>query len=264
MRASPARRQTRSPSEVAKTPIERRGAAWAKRDDLFEVAGVAGGKVRTCWHLAQGASGLVTAGSRASPQVNIVAHIARALGIPCRVHTPSGALSPEVLSARNCGAEVVQHRAGYNNVIIARAREDAIARGWREIPFGMECQEAVRQTKRQVADLPDGVERIVIPVGSGMSAAGVLWGLVERGLSIPVLGIVVGASPTKRLDQYAPPNWRDLMTLRPSGIDYHAAAPIDEWEGIALDPHYEAKCIPFLAPGDLLWIVGIRETAVRR
>jgi hypothetical protein len=133
------------------TPVERRGNVWVKRDDLFSVAGVSGGKVRSCWHLAQGATGLVTAGSRSSPQVNIVAHIAKALGIPCRVHTPAGDLSPEVLSAQAAGAEVVQHKAGYNNVIIKRARDDAKAQGWREIPFGMECTEAVTQTRGQVS-----------------------------------------------------------------------------------------------------------------
>lgn len=46
------------------TPVERCGDIWLKRDDAFTVAGQYGGKARTCWQLAQGASGLVTAGSR--------------------------------------------------------------------------------------------------------------------------------------------------------------------------------------------------------
>ena len=77
------------------TPIETHGGHLVKRDDLFSIGGVNGGKVRTCWHLAQGAKGLVTAGSRQSPQVNIVAHIAKKLNIPSRVHMPRGKLSPE-------------------------------------------------------------------------------------------------------------------------------------------------------------------------
>lgn len=243
----------------ALTPVEAFGEVWAKRDDLYRIAGVPGGKVRTCWALAQGAPGLVTAGSRASPQVNIVAHIARRLGVPCRVHTPQGELSPEVLMAQAAGAEVIQHKAGYNNVIVARAREDAQARGWREIPFGMECQEAVEQTRRQVADLPAGVRRVVVPVGSGMSLAGILWGLADAGLEIPVLGIVVGADPAKRLDKFAPPGWRDRAELRPAGMDYHAACA-DSLPGLSLDPHYEAKCVKHLNPGDLFWVVGVRAS----
>jgi len=241
------------------TPIEQHGDVWVKRDDLWTVAGVPGGKVRTCWALSQGATGLVTAGSRASPQVNIVAHIAQRLGIPCRAHTPTGDLSPEVMAAKAAGAEIVQHKAGYNNVIIARAREDAAERGWTEIPFGMECDEAVTQTRAQVRDLPDGVERIVVPVGSGMSLAGILWGLVDAGLSIPVLGVIVGADPRKRLDRFAPAAWQDMVELTTSSHDYHTA--VEAMVGdIRLDPHYEAKCEEFLRPGDLLWCVGVRQT----
>jgi hypothetical protein len=242
------------------TPIERIGALWAKRDDLFAIAGVRGGKVRSCWNLAQGATGLTTAGSKSSPQVNIVAHIAARLGIPCRVHTPTGALSAEVEAAERAGAEVVQHKAGYNNVIIARAREDAAERGWTNIPFGMECDETITQTRAQVANLPDGITRIVVPVGSGMSLAGILHGLRDIGRAIPVLGVMVGADPVKRLDAYAPTDWRDMVTLVPSGSDYAAEASETMLGDIALDAHYEAKCLPFLADGDLLWIVGIRQT----
>lgn len=255
-RQVPTRRSDNTP---AQTPVEAYGSLWAKRDDLFRIAGVPGGKVRTCWALAQGAPGLVTAGSRASPQVNIVAHIARRLGVPCRVHTPQGELSPEVQMAQAAGAEVIQHRAGYNNVIIARAREDAAERGWVEIPFGMECREAVEQTRRQVADLPEGVRRVVVPVGSGMSLAGVLWGLNDAGLDLPVLGVVVGADPGKRLEKFAPPGWRDRCLLKPAGMDYHAECA-DRLPGLALDPIYEAKCVKFLEPGDLLWVVGSRAS----
>ena len=246
-------------AENALTPVEKHGEYWLKRDDLFNVAGVQGGKVRTCWHLSQGAEGLVTAGSRASPQVNIVAHIAKSLGIPCRCHTPEGELSPEVEAAQRMGAEIIQHKAGYNSVIIARAREDAEARGWTEIPFGMECEEAPRQTMGQVANLPADASRLVVPVGSGMSLAGILWGLQETENDIPVLGVVVGADPEKRLDTYAPPGWRERVTLVKAEADYHAdveATIGDVW----LDPHYEGKCAAYMEPGDCLWIVGIRQT----
>lgn len=249
-----------TPTTDAPTPIEAHGEFWLKRDDLYEFAGVRGGKVRTCRALAAGAPGLVTAGSRASPQVNIVAHVARALGVPCRVHVPTGALAPEVAAAAECGAEIVRHSPGYNTVIIARAREDAAARGWREIPFGMECEEAVRQTAAQVGDWPDGVRRVVVPVGSGMSLAGVLAGLARAGRDMPVLGVAVGADPTKRLDRFAP-GWRSRCSLVRSRLDYHAAAPVDRLGDVVLDPIYEAKCLPFLVAGDLLWCVGIRQTA---
>ncbi len=241
------------------TPVEKVDGIFIKREDKFQVAEVCGGKARTCWFLSQGARGLVTAGSRQSPQANIVAHIAKELKIPCRIHTPTGQLSPELIDAREYGAEIIQHKAGYNNVIIARAREDAINRGWINIPFGMECQEAVEQTRKQVKNISSEIKRIVVTVGSGMSLSGILWGLIDNNLQIPVLGIVVGANPTKRLNRYAPLFWRRMVTLANCGIDYHTNVK-GRIGDINLDSVYEAKCLPYINTGDLFWIIGLRKT----
>jgi 1-aminocyclopropane-1-carboxylate deaminase/D-cysteine desulfhydrase-like pyridoxal-dependent ACC family enzyme len=246
----------------ALTPIQDVENYFLKRDDVFHIGGVRGGKVRTCWFLAQGAKGLITAGARHSPQVAIVARIAKILGIPCRVHVPRGQPTSETISAENDGAEVVRHFPGYNTVIIARAREDAsVGSGWVEIPFGMECQEAVNQTRRQVENI--GIfhprpKRIVVPVGSGMSLAGVLWGLKDFDLDIPVLGVSVGAEPTHRLDRYAPRSWRKQCVLVRSEIPYQRAYEQDI-SGIDLDPIYESKCVHFLEKGDLFWVIGHRD-----
>ncbi|MNM41181.1 1-aminocyclopropane-1-carboxylate deaminase [compost metagenome] len=240
------------------TEVEKRGDYWFKRDDQFEMAGVRGGKVRSCWNLAQGAKGLVTAGSKQSPQVQIVAHVAAKLGIPCRVHVPWGNLSPELESAKSLGAEIVQAKPGFNSIIISRAKKDAKELGWTEIPFGMECEEAIVQTALQVQNIPLEVERVVVPVGSGMSLCGILHGLKNRKIDIPVIGIQVGADPTKRLIQYAPVDIH--YELLKSDLPYHERYPSPMFQGIELDPIYEAKCIPFLKPNDLLWIVGIRKS----
>lgn len=42
---------------TAPTPLQQVGNFLVKRDDLFEIAGVCGGKARTCWAMGQGASG---------------------------------------------------------------------------------------------------------------------------------------------------------------------------------------------------------------
>lgn len=239
--------------------VETFGDVFAARGDKWRIGKAIGGKARTCWHLAQGARGLITAGSRSSPQANIVAQVAKELGIPCRVHTPQGELSAELIMAQEAGAEIVQHKAGYNSVIVARARDDAEKTGWTEIPFGMECEEAINQTAPQVACIPESAKRIVVPVGSGMSLAGILQGVLAAGVNIPILGVSVGADPSKRLDKYAPLGWQQMVQLVQAGSDYgKPAAP--EWRGILLDPFYEAKAAQFLQSGDLLWIVGIRAS----
>jgi len=240
---------------------------YIKRDDLFSIAGVNGGKVRSCFYLATHPDvpkGLVTAGARSSPQANIVARLARHLGIPCRIHMPSGEMSEQGLLAQEAGAEIIQHRAGYNSVIVKRARDDALRLGWREIPFGMECWEAVNETAKEVEpDFQYRFRRIVIPVGSGMSLCGVLTGLRDTHQAIPVLGVIVGASPLKRLNKYAPMNWQNQVTLVNSGFTYHTKAKDCYIGDIELDSIYEAKCLRFLTSGDLLWVVGSRNKRFR-
>ena len=244
------------------TPVHKmEGGVWVKRDDLYGAYGAPGGKARTCLRIAMAHRGktLVTAGSRGSPQVHIVALIAKGLGVACRVHVPAAKQSyPELELARELGAEVVEHRPGYNSVIAARAKADAINTGAAHIPFGMECVEAVEETAGQCGNLPVHAARIVVPVGSGMSLAGIIRGVAAKFLApIPILGVVVGASPTKRLDKYAP-HWRNYCTLVRPQEGYSMPAKHTSWWGIELDPHYEAKAAPFVKPGDLFWVVGIR------
>ena len=254
------------------TPIEEHGGILCKREDLFEVAGIRGGKVRACWVLAQGAKGLVTAGSRQSPQVNIVAQIAKYMKIPCRIHTAKGELGEEVKEAVKTGAELFQWNMGYSNVLACRAREDAKKMGWTEIPFGMESVVSIACQRNQVVNIPSKVRRIVVCVGSGMCLSGVLHGMIDHGYeSIPVLGVRVGGGTDKtkfspvlerRLDKFAPPNWREMVKFEHCGLDYHKFAPVTKLGDLELDPIYEAKCIPFLKKSDLFWVIGIRQTAV--
>lgn len=242
------------------TPINKIGNIWLKRDDLFTYAGVNGGKVRSCFNLMQGAKGVTTAGSRKSPQINIVASIAKELNIPFYAHCPTGELGEELELAKAKGAVIIQHKAGYNSVIKARAREHAETLGFKEIPFGMVCDMAIEETRKQVVQIPDGVKRIVICVGSGMSLAGVLTGLQDNKLNIPVLGVVVGANPTKTLNAFAPFGWFNMVELINAGVDYHTEIEDNNYNGIILDPIYEAKCVKFLKEGDLFWVIGVRES----
>jgi 1-aminocyclopropane-1-carboxylate deaminase/D-cysteine desulfhydrase-like pyridoxal-dependent ACC family enzyme len=250
------------------TPIEcgwlANGASiWLKRDDLYELGGAQGGKVRACLELSKGAKGLVTAGARQSPQMQIVSRVAHYLGIPCRCHIPEAPTqepTPEMVDAKKHGAELVHVYRGYNNVIISSAKHDEkLKEGWTYIPFGMESNDAMNCTRGQVRDIPPDVKRIVIPLGSGMSAAGLLWGLQDAGLDIPVLGVRVGCDQTKRLDKFAPKGWREQMTIEDVSGKYPYKKRVKASIGdIALDPIYEAKAAEYLQDGDLFWIIGVR------
>src|SRR5262245_3831131 len=144
----------------ALTPVQFSDGIWFKRDDLFCAGGCRGGKVRICLAIAQKAAGLTAASHRHSPQMAMVSRIARLLGIPCRIHTASGAATPQMEDAAGAGAQIIQHKPGYNGVIISRARADAEALGWREVPFGMEGPEAVPLTSAQTANFPSEAKRV--------------------------------------------------------------------------------------------------------
>lgn len=247
------------------TPVERHGDIWFKRDDLFAVAGVCGGKVRAGYAIFQRAKAakakmMITAGARQSPQIMIVASLAAYFGLPCRCHVPDGQDTDEIRWARRWGAEIVKHKPGYNNVIVARAREDAQKTdGGFYVPFGMECDDAVEQAKGQVSNLPfDKIKRIVMAVGSGMTLAGVLWGLKEAKKNIPVVGVVVGADPRPRLGKYAPVGWESQVQLVDCGVPYQQEVVADA--PVRLDGIYEAKAWRYVKPGDLFWVVGHHES----
>lgn len=248
------------------TPVEDAGdGILVKRDDLYTAGGVSGGKVRGCQAViaselrAGRTPPLITAGARHSPQVHTVAALAHAAGLPCRVHVPSGGDTPELVETARLGAEIVRHTPGYNTVIVARARSDADATGSIHVPFGMEHEEAVAATARQAATLPTDITRIVVAIGSGISAAGILQGTSHWPRPPTVVGVAVGADPTKRLARWAAPHL-DRLDLCKALVPYERRVTATLPNGTPLDPVYEAKTLPYLMPGDLLWVVGIRGT----
>lgn len=246
------------------TPIEEHGGILVKRDDAWTRGGASGAKARAIFAAAQYATGILSAGSRISPQLERAALVAHALGIPARLHTGRGAPTAETAVAEASGAEVIHHNPGRLTVIKARFRADAdrLKRdGWACFPYGMEHPIYLSQVAKQAERLPrTGYSRIVVPVGSGMTLAAVLLGLREANNPIPVLGVRVGGDPTRVLDTYTP-HWQERATLVDSTDAYDTAAP-NRLGDLVLDPHYEAKTLPHLHDGDLLWAVGIRASAL--
>ena len=199
--------------------------------------------------------------------MNIVAKVGRHLGLRVRAWTQQiKVLTPELASAEAAGADIVRCGSTFVGTAEKKADKDPLlSQGWALIPFGMECDEAVGQTRRQVESLVPyngRINRLVAPLGSGMSMCGILHGLADHGLlgAFPVVGVRVGRDPTAILDRYAPTGWRDYMKVVDSGLEYAKPAASTDLHGLTLDSRYEGKCLPFLEDGDLLWVVGIRET----
>lgn len=247
------------------TPVEyyEKEGIWLKRDDLFTTCGVCGGKARSAYQVVlqlvdKGYTTIVTAGSRQSPQCEIVSCICENLGLQCKVFMPFGGNTSVINHIeKNKNTEIIRVRPGYNNIIVARAREYAQNRNCGYVPFGMECSENVEVTSKQVVNLPKEAKRLVIPVGSGMSFSSVVTGLIREGIDIPILGVRVGKDPTKIIEEYAfGVDFLDYEIVQ-SPVDYHESviAYVGDYQ---LDPIYEAKCSEFLREGDVLWVVGRR------
>ena len=247
------------------TPVEyyEDEGVWLKRDDMFEIYGVRGGKARSAYQvilelLKQGYKTIVTAGSRQSPQCEIVSFICESIGVDCKLFMPFGGDTSVITNIKNNShTEIIRVRPGYNNIIVARAREYAENRGCGYVPFGMECARNVEVTSEQVRNIPMECSRVVVPVGSGMSFTSIVTGMSKYGIEKPLLGVRVGKDATKIINEYA--FGLDLMDYEfvESSVDYHE--PVEAYVGgYNLDPIYEAKCFEFLKRGDLLWVVGHR------
>lgn len=247
------------------TPVEynQESGIWLKRDDLFEVCGVRGGKARAAYQviselLKEGYTSIVTAGSRQSPQCEIVSFICEQLKVECNLFMPFGEDTSVITHVKqNKRTTVHRVKPGYNSVIIGRAKEFARNNDCGYVPFGMECAENVEVTSKQVINIPKEVERVVIPVGSGMSFSSVVTGMFQNGINLPILGVQVGKDPTSIIEEYAEGIWFMDYNIVKSEVDYHT--PVEAFIGeVELDPIYEAKCFKYLKKGDLLWIVGHR------
>ena len=257
------------------TPIQKVNDIYLKRDDCFEIYGVKGGKARSAYMLIQegikkGYKEFVTAGSRFSPQCEIVSYLCQNLGLKNYLFMPKGKETSviEHINQNNLST-IFRTNAGYNNVICSHAKKYAEENNCFYIPFGMECQENIGITKHQVQNIPKEVKRIVMPIGSGMSFISVLSGLdYYKMYDKEIIGVSVGKDVTKNLKKYLPCNYfgelfnniqKIKYTIIKSELAYDTLAPVYNIGNVELDRVYEAKCLPYIKQGDLLWIVGKRK-----
>lgn len=257
----------------ALTPVERRAGMWVKRDDLFAPLGpgsINGTKLRQLIRLATdaadaGAVGFVSAASGHSPQIPMTAAVGRELGLP--VHVVTGARSratalrsPGVAMAVELGATLEVTLPAYNPVLQRRGREALEARpGWAGIPYAISLPEpttaaAARRfhagSARQVRNLPLDVRTLVMALGSGNSAASVLFGLAVEERTDVELVVLVGVGPSRwrwlheRLELLEAPR----ILERARFVDLHGMGAVRYGErvpfsldGLELHPIYEAK-----------------------
>lgn len=250
------------------TPIEKVNNIYLKREDYFIFAGCNGSKVRSALYLilkavSNGFNTFVSIGSRFSPQCEIISNICEELGLTCYLFMPNSDDDTSVIRNinKNKNTRLIRElkQGAYTNVLISRAKKFAEEHGYYFIPFGMESFENIYITEKQVENIPKEIKRIVVAVGSGINFCAIANGLIKYDRTdIELLGVMIGKNPTKLINKYILfPNLLNYNLVE-SGLPYEKPLEISI-NNIELDPIYEAKCVQFLKPNDLFWIVGHRK-----
>jgi hypothetical protein len=257
-------------------PIEVVSGYSVKRGDLFELGPVNGSKVRQCLHvvkhLRKGHDGLVTGAGLPSPQTAIVAAVAKYFDLKCAIVTPKyrdGMRDFDRINsslAQRLGATVYgvgnPNPTGYEK----DARVLAAHLNFLQIKFGMYGRLSMEPVIRQVENVPDHVERIVVVAGSGLSALSILRGLARyRKRNVKVVDVVTLSNHFRKnratfYDTQRAEVFDGLTWIHPSRWDYRKEVRA----GPALDLTYESKAwkwmIEHVPPSEkvLFWIVGKR------
>jgi len=268
------------------TPWELRNGMWYKREDAHRNSyGVNGSKFRACRHMMVGAildgyEHVVSAQATASPQSAICATLAEELGVGCTIvvgaSKPETAVRhPNIAIAMEAGAELdTGCRVAYNNTMQPYARELAERLGAWQLPYaismpddaGREALEAFSDVGgRQVQNLPPGVQTLVVPFGSGNSAAGVLYGISRYRPAESQLArvVLVGVGPDRsewlqrRLTAVGAEEVYnelqiDVMPLHPWFAEYADRMP-ETIDGIVMHSVYEGKMVRFLNTAREAW-----------
>lgn len=196
------------PSPVQRLPESvGKGEIWIKRDDLN--APICGGnKARALEFLLGGlASGdaVITVGGEGSTHVLSTALHAARLGIGCSAFRWRHDMNPvaELVSGRIMSLTPDNRVRRSALAAMVRARFGAFRDNLRFVPIGGSSPlgilghvnaalELSEQIRRDDAPLP---ESVVLPVGSGGTAAGLMLGFAVAGLPVRVVGARVGPAP---------------------------------------------------------------------
>lgn len=249
------------------TPVEDCGAWWVKREDRACYIGPerpSGAKVRQYMDMAAKhppGTPMVVGCARHSAQQIYVADAALRAGAPAHIFVPANKnISSSTDWCIMSGADVHFVRPGYPSVYRARAKAKAKELGG---CIRWDVDLAVRDTMDQTANIPANCQRVIVPTGSGLTAAGVLAGLANAGrIEVDVVAIAVSdlasaeniTATADRFSEYRLPQF----TLHRHRLSYDKGVSASLPDGSMLDPYYAAKAMSHVEDGDLLWVSGRR------
>ena len=198
------------------TPIEEYHGILFKRDDLFlpfnDLKQLGGTKVRSMIELndlikksdKENYKGLITYTQVDSPQGLIIAKIAQINKIPSIICIGSNSEVNKSIQAhkslkyaKKCGAEIIKVSGlGYNNVLSKKAKDLAKVKNYNLVHFGISMNDypeaIINSVANQVQNIPENLDNLIIPCGSGITMGGILVGLSLYNKNIKnVIGIQI-------------------------------------------------------------------------
>jgi len=278
------------------TPVEFIDGVYYKRDDYYTPFGlkhVNGGKVRQAIRLFDTIhndivenhnSGVVTGSSVHSPQGAIIAKVAKECGLRCIVAV--GATKPETLHNHHLvrlseyyGAEVINVAGtGFQTAVDSGIKKKIISdNGYKLIKFAIALEnnpDAIFESvAEQVSNIPDTLDNLVIPVGSGIQMAGILMGLCKHKKKVKRIIGVSFIDRRKVIDGYLKRFQYDLtseylgstfhsyeLVLTPHTYSKHVRQSVDNQ---LVDLIYEGKALEWMrkelvrdTEKSLFWIIG--------
>ena len=276
------------------SPVQEQGGVFYKRDDLFAPfgpGGLNGGKCRQTFHLIKNnwdhliqtfGGRLITTSSVYSTSGAILAAYAH------RFHIKSilavGGTKPETLGnhhmmrlsqAYGCDVRIVCG-TGMAGPLKKRLTEICEA----ELVFNAVFSDNVDEQEKailqpisdQVVNLPDDLDNLVVPVGTGIHLLAIMRGLEQHGKTVKrIIGCHVGPDRRKKIDGYLSPlEWQNPpYEMAALNLKTAYAKPCIEQmpDGDLLDEIYEAKTHVWMRENldlknekTLLWIVGRRPS----
>jgi len=269
------------------TPIEEYNQVFYKRDDLlrpFPDEMLNGGKVRQAINLiyhnlqlikSDYHSAIATSCQKDSPQGLILSRVARAYNLDCFVGY--GQLSPKTL-AENKIMRLIRENKGtvenvaniaYDNVILSHLKDlqqDGSGKNFYIIKFGIEVElnpVVVDCISDQVRNIPDNLDNLVIPTGSGITAGAILRGIKKYRKEVKNIYVVhiSGEDREKKIKEIE--DGVPYEYIMGTGYKYSKKVKLNVVDGFELDYIYEAKAYDWMMhhldlrnEKTLFWCVG--------
>jgi len=249
------------------TPIEKIDNIYFKREDKFILNNVNGGKLRQALCLIEKNldkirkefnSTVVCSCSNCSPQSAIISEVCKLYGLKCKIVTFKTTILNRNLSiAQSNSAELYGTTVGWNSVIKAKSK---LLKGF-NIKMGFASEDIIESNISQVENIPDDLDYLIIPCGSGYNTLSIFEGLKRYGKRVAeVIIVYVGKDPTETLQSLD--SYNQKYTLVQSPLSYSTKLKKYPF----LDEIYEAKAYDWAINNLQLndkkvcfWIIGKRN-----